>query len=199
MTKQIGQNNELISRYEKIYGKGWKFSLNLGSGKDYKSIHNGWINVDNNKKYDADIYYDLNNLPYPFKDEQFECIYCAHILEHLDDLFKTLKELYRILQPNGVIHIRVPHFSNGNGYNDLSHKRFFGWFSFQQIIDGYYNEEFKFKIISQRFNFVADNRKIANLLFSWFYNLMPKQFYERFLCWIFPIGEIELKLIKEKK
>lgn len=167
--------------------------LNIGSGEDYKK---GWINLDYNTKYKSDIIHNLDKFPYPFKKEEFDYIYCSHVLEHVDDLFKTLKELSRILKKEGIIHIRVPHFSNGIGYNDLSHKRFFGWFTFDRIIEGYYNEQFNFSIISKRFNFLAEKHAILNGMFSWIFNLMPKQFYERFLCWIMPVGEIELKLRK---
>ncbi|MDP1728804.1 MAG: methyltransferase domain-containing protein [archaeon] len=167
--------------------------LNLGCGKDYKA---GFVNLDYNSQYKLDISHNLDKFPYPFKAESFDYIYCSHILEHVEDLFKTIEEIERILKKRGALHIRVPHFSNGNGYNDLSHKRFFGWFTFKRISEGYYNKKLSFKIVRQRFNFLADNHPIANGLFSWFFNLMPKQFYERFLCWIFPVGEIEIKLQK---
>lgn len=167
--------------------------LNLGSGKDYKE---GWTNLDYNRDYKVDIVHNLNKFPYPFKEAEFDYIYCSHVLEHVDDLFRTLRELLRILRKGGVIHTKVPHFSNGNGYNDLSHKRFFGWFTFSQIQKGYYNERFDFKIISQRFNFLAEEHRVLNKMFSWFFNILPKKFYERFLCWIFPVGEIEIKMIK---
>jgi hypothetical protein len=35
---------------------------------------------------------------------------------------------------------------------------------------------------------------VANVAFSWIFNIMPKQVYERFLCWVVPVGEIELEL-----
>ena len=168
--------------------------LNLGSGRDYKNPSDGWINLDYNKQYKVDVLHDLNKFPYPFKKEEFNYIYTSHVLEHVEDFVRTLKELFRILKPNGIIHIRVPHFSNGIGYSDLSHKRFFGWFTFEQIVKGYYNKKFNFKIIKQKFNFLSEEHKIFNALFSWFFNLLPKQFYERFLCWILPVGEIEIKL-----
>ncbi len=167
--------------------------LNIGCGKNYKK---NWVNLDYNKKYGPDVVHNLDNFPYPFRDGQFDYIYCSHILEHVEDLFKTLKEMERILKPKGILHIRVPHFSNGNGYNDLSHRRFFGWFTVDQVLDGYYNQKFDFKIIEKRLNFLAEGHRNANVLFSWFFNLVPKQFYERFLCWIIPVGEIELKLQK---
>ncbi len=170
--------------------------LNIGSGKDYKNPNEGWINLDYNSDYKMDVNHNLDKFPYPFKPETFDYIYCSHVLEHVLDLFKTLEELGKILKSGGILHIRVPHFSNGNGYNDLSHKRFFGWFTFRQVIEGYYNKRIGFKIVKQRFNFMAENHKLANLLCSWFYNILPKQFYERFLCWIFPVGEIEIVLRK---
>ena len=166
--------------------------LNLGCGRDYKDPREGWINLDYNSKYKTDINHNLDKLPYPFKRGEFDYVYCSHILEHVNDLFKTLREIERILKPRGILHIRVPHFSNGNGYNDLSHKRFFGWFTFHQLLEGYYNEEFNFKIIRQRYNFLAEGHETANKLFSWLFNIIPKQFYERFLCWIIPVGEIEI-------
>jgi len=167
--------------------------LNLGSGGDYKK---GWVNLDYNRDYNVDIVHNINKFPWPFKNEEFDYIYCSHILEHVEDFFKTLEEILRITKKGGIIRIRVPHFSNGNGYNDLTHKRFFGWFTFDQIENGYYNNKFNFKRIYQKYNFAAGNRKVLNFLFSWIFNMMPKGIYERFLCWIIPVGEIEIKLKK---
>ena len=167
--------------------------LNLGSGNDYKD---GWVNLDYNSLYKTDVNHDLVRFPYPFKKDEFDYIYCSHVLEHVGDLFRVLRELERIVKKNGVLHIRVPHFSNGNGYNDLSHKRTFGWFTFNQLVNGYYNQKFGFKIVSKRFNWLAEKHEVLNALLSWVFNLMPKQFYERFLCWILPVGEIELVLRK---
>lgn len=167
--------------------------LNLGCGPDYKK---GWINVDYHTSYTPDIVHNLDRFPYPFKSEEIDHIYCSHILEHVQDLFRTLKELERVLKVNGTLHIRVPHFSNGNGYNDLTHRRFFGWFTFDQILNGYYNKKFNFKIIKRRFNYLAVEHPVKNTLTSWFFNILPKQFYQRFLCWILPVGEIEIVLRK---
>jgi predicted SAM-dependent methyltransferase len=165
--------------------------LNLGCGMDLKE---GWVNVDYNRAYRPDVVHDFDVLPYPFENEQFERIYCSHVLEHVKDLFGTLDELLRILKKDGVIHVRVPHFSNGNGYNDLTHRRFFGWYTFRQMVDGYYNRPFAFRIAKQRFNFLAERHVVVNWMFSWVFNVLPKQVYERFLCWAFPVGEIELEL-----
>jgi len=170
--------------------------LNLGCGIDYKY---NCINLDYNKRFKADVYQNLDKFPYPFKNNEFDLIYCFHILPCVSDLNKTLKELYRILKPEGIIHIRLAHFSNGNGYADFQIKRTFGWYSFDRLFNGNFNTDLKFEIISKRFNFLSVDYPVANTFFSWIWNILPKRFYERFLCWILPVGEIELKIKKRLK
>ena len=168
--------------------------LNLGSGVDYKQ---GWVNLDYNSTYSPDIVHDLDMLPYPFEDNEFDGIYCSHILAHVTDLYKTLKELNRILKPNCTIKIRTPHFSNPNNYTDLTVKRYFSWNTFNMLLDGTFNtNHLGFRIISKRFNFLSKEYYLTNKCFSWVFNVLPKRFYERFLCWILPVGEIEVVLGK---
>lgn len=45
----------------------------------------------------------------PFKDNYFDCVVCSEVLEHLDDDLKALQELRRVLKPNGILLITVPH------------------------------------------------------------------------------------------
>ncbi len=82
--------------------------LNLGSGQDYRE---GYINVDNNTNYKADVIHDLNVYPYPFNEDEFEKIDAFHIIEHLDNPLLFLQELYRISKNDVEIIIKCPHFS----------------------------------------------------------------------------------------
>lgn len=177
----------------KVKGK----CLNLGCGNTYIK---GYVNVDYNKKYNPDIVWNLNKYPYPFKDNEFDFIYCSYILEHLDNLFKCLKELRRIIKPNGIIHIRVPYFSYSQSYADITHKRFFGAMSFRQLIGGEFKEDFSdFEIIYDRINFLSNvSSPKLNKFISWFFNHINWIFYERFLCWILPVTEVEVKIRVEK-
>ncbi|MGA2325876.1 MAG: methyltransferase domain-containing protein [Bryobacteraceae bacterium] len=46
-----------------------------------------------------------------FADGTFAALYASHVLEHFDymgELFKTLKEWKRVLEPGGTLHISVP-------------------------------------------------------------------------------------------
>lgn len=93
--------------------------LNLGCGSFPKE---GYINVDLNSVY-ADVKHDLNIFPYPFKEAEFDLIEADHVLEHLNEPFKVMGELYRILNVNGKLSIKVPHFSRG--FTHCDHKRGF--------------------------------------------------------------------------
>jgi SAM-dependent methyltransferase len=48
----------------------------------------------------ADNKVDIMNIPFP--DESFDCIICAHVLGHVPDEKKAIKELFRVLKPDGV-------------------------------------------------------------------------------------------------
>ncbi|MCK4829065.1 methyltransferase domain-containing protein [bacterium] len=43
-----------------------------------------------------------------FSDETFDAIVCNHVLEHIPDDKKAVKELFRVLKPGGWASIQVP-------------------------------------------------------------------------------------------
>jgi SAM-dependent methyltransferase len=87
----------------------------------------GDVNVDRDASFPADIHHDLNILPLPFHDKQFQKVYCYHALEHLEDPVKVLDELRRI---GRVVEIRVPHRAGTTAKKDPTHKHFLNlkWF-----------------------------------------------------------------------
>ena len=92
--------------------------LNLGSGEDYKE---GFVNVDWQPLAKADVEHNLNSFPYPFEANSFDYIEAFHILEHLDRPFDVMRELHRILKPEGELVVRVPHFSRGFTHAEHAH------------------------------------------------------------------------------
>jgi len=51
---------------------------------------------------------DITKLP--FADSSFDCVICSEVMEHIPDHEKALKELDRILKPQGTLAVSVPRF-----------------------------------------------------------------------------------------
>lgn len=94
--------------------------LNLGCGKDYRQ---GFVNIDAAKP--CDLIHDLNEFPYPFKDNSVDFILASHILEHLKEPEKFFGEIWRILKPEGILKIKVPHKDSIGAYSTFGHRGFY--------------------------------------------------------------------------
>ena len=97
-----------------------KQKLNLACGKKYLK---DYVNLDIDAKYKPDVVWNLDKFPYPFEDNSFNEILASHILEHVDKPDKTMKELYRILKPNGKLIILFPYHKHPNAWFGFEHKR----------------------------------------------------------------------------
>jgi SAM-dependent methyltransferase len=53
----------------------------------------------------ADIVLDIEAMDLP--DAAFDCVFCLHVLEHVDDK-RALAEIYRVLRPGGFAIIMIP-------------------------------------------------------------------------------------------
>ncbi|WP_298346169.1 class I SAM-dependent methyltransferase [uncultured Algibacter sp.] len=74
--------------------------------KRFKKLDNlNYVTTDLNSPL-ADVKADICNLP--FKDNEFDVIFCNHVLEHIPDDTKAMKELYRILKPSGWGIFQIP-------------------------------------------------------------------------------------------
>ena len=54
----------------------------------------------------ADVKADIVNLP--FNDNSFDVIFCNHVLEHVQDDTKAMKELFRVMKKGGMGIFQVP-------------------------------------------------------------------------------------------
>jgi len=97
-----------------------KIKLNVGCGRDIKK---DYVNLDKIKAKGVDVVHELNNFPYPFKDNTFDEIYASQIIEHLNNPEKFIKELWRISRKNAKILIGTVHFSSPCVWGDITHKR----------------------------------------------------------------------------
>lgn len=54
----------------------------------------------------ADVKADITDLPFP--DDSFDVILCSHVLEHVVEDRKAMRELHRVLRPGGWALVLVP-------------------------------------------------------------------------------------------
>ena len=106
--------------------------LNLGCGENIKE---GWVNLDSAALPGVDVTHDIEKIPFPFKDGEFDEILCRDVLEHVEYI-PTLRELHRILKPGGVLRIQVPHFTSRNNFVDPTHRRMFSISTFDFFAAG---------------------------------------------------------------
>lgn len=105
--------------------------LNLGAGEDVRG--GGWINHDIRKhRPEIDVVWDLNRLPWPWEDNFFDEIQAMAVLEHLElTLIEALDECWRILKPEGRLHIKYPVHTSPFIHWDPTHR----WFWAPKTID----------------------------------------------------------------
>ena len=99
-----------------------KRGLNLGCGMLAKGEH--LLNVDIRRTPIVEALVDLNHYPWPFASAWAEEIQALDIIEHLDDAFPAMQEIWRILMPYGRVTLRLPNHAHPQAYRALDHKRF---------------------------------------------------------------------------
>jgi glycosyltransferase involved in cell wall biosynthesis len=131
---RITGNNTWLERNEKIqtttmelFNKNiWDLSVReaklrnlnvveLGGGINPK--HGTDINID---LEEGNLQHDLNN-GIPLADNSVGVIYASHIIEHLHDKHKIMKEIHRVLADGGWAFIEVPSTDGRGAFQDPTH------------------------------------------------------------------------------
>jgi hypothetical protein len=95
----------------------WK--LNLGCGLDHLV---GCINVDKEPKAKADLQFDIEQ-PWPIPSQSVSWIQAKHVIEHLRDLDVFFREAYRVMLPDSILEVTVPHPRSDTFLGDPTHVR----------------------------------------------------------------------------
>lgn len=85
-----------------------------------------------------------------FSNDYFDFILCLHVLEHIPDDGKAIRELYRVCKPGGLAFIQVPvdinrseTFEDPSVVNEEDRRRVFGQFDHVRICGLNYHERLK--------------------------------------------------------
>jgi cyclopropane fatty-acyl-phospholipid synthase-like methyltransferase len=108
------------------------------------------VTIDMNPNCGADIVWDLNVRPLPFKDEEFDSIHAYDVLEHLGTMgdwkgyFDEWAEYWRILKPEGLFFAIVP--IHEEALADPGHTRFFWSNHFSMLNQQWYADSIAAKM-----------------------------------------------------
>jgi len=72
----------------------------------------------------------------PFRDGIFEEVYASHLIEHLDDPVRFLREAKRVLRRGGEVILWMPNFLSTNSTADPNHKHVFNVFKIRKMLVG---------------------------------------------------------------
>lgn len=187
--------------------KGAKIEFGCGPAKRDKTS----IGIDLLDYEGVDIVGDIREIFSRLPSDHIGELYSEHTLEHIDDLPGMIRDMCRILQPGGILHIVVPHFSNAFYYSDPTHRNFFGLYTFayyceQNIfkrtipsyarIEGLKLERVNLVFRSYRPRYISHAiRKSAQLLFN--LNDSMKEIYEESFSTLLSCYEIEYHIRKK--
>lgn len=101
----------------------------------------GYVTID---KEDADIIWDLDD-GIPLEDNSVGVINASHVIEHLKDPIKTMKEIHRVLAHGGWAFIEVPSTEGNGAWCDPTHISFWNEDSFP-----YYTKQSKAQFIRNK-------------------------------------------------
>jgi SAM-dependent methyltransferase len=98
---------------------------------------------------------DITNIQYP--DETFDVIYCGHVLEHVPDDRKAMREFYRVLKPGCWAILDVPitadrTFEDPEVIDPQERERLFGQFDHVRR----YGPDYKDRLIEADFSVTVD-------------------------------------------
>jgi SAM-dependent methyltransferase len=117
---------------EPVVSSGASRVLDIGCGANKVP---GAIGMDVNPRSAADVIHDLDDLPYPFADDEFDEVIGRHVIEHVHEPMAVMCELHRITRNGGIVKLIAPHWTNPDFATDLAHRNHLNSYSFRNLTD----------------------------------------------------------------
>lgn len=172
--------------------------LNLGCGGEKLE---GYIGVDMVAGVNVDVVAEIEKLP--FETSSADVVRVWNVLEHVKDLNACLKEIHRVLKPDGILIISVPHWSGWLSHYE-EHVRDFNLYSFMDYTSKKRmtsRHGIEFEILDRKIAWDSHGAFRYRKLISWLVNTNDESqaIYEQtFLAYLFPAIELHFTL-KAKK
>jgi SAM-dependent methyltransferase len=95
----------------------------------------GAVGMDINPRTAADVIHDLDVLPYPFGNDEFDEVIGRHVIEHVQNPMAVMQELHRITRAGGLVRLVAPHWTNPDFATDLTHRNHLNSYSFRNLTE----------------------------------------------------------------
>jgi hypothetical protein len=92
--------------------------LNLGCGMD---IRKGYVNLDKSGVPGVDVVHNIDKYPWPLPSSHFEEVFAQDVVEHVQDLFKCIKEIQRVCKKGAKVRIIVPYWHSSAAFYPNHH------------------------------------------------------------------------------
>lgn len=125
------------------------------------------VTLDIDERHGPNVVHDLNNIPYPFENEEFDEIHAYEVLEHCGTqgdwkfFFEQFTEFHRILKPNGYLCASVPMWDSEWAWADPGHRRIIAKNSLMFLEQEFYKDVGKDARTDYRFCYAVDFKVMA--------------------------------------
>ncbi len=182
--------------------------VEIGCGPKKKP---GSIGVDAIELAGVDVVADVNQGLGFLPDASVDRIETVHTFEHLSEIETVIREVVRVLRPDGECHITVPHFSNPHYYSDYTHRTPWGLYSmgyfckegwpYRRKVPSFYND-IGVRIVSQKVRFTSEFsvirilKKVVQAVVN--SGKTMQEVWEENLCWQLPASELRIVFGKQR-
>jgi ubiquinone/menaquinone biosynthesis C-methylase UbiE len=119
------------------------------------------IGADHHPYPGVDLVCDLDLLPWPLRDNSFDCVVASHVIEHVESIPDLMREIHRIGKHGASVIIMTPHYSSNDSWQDPTHRWHLGTRWHETFCEGYLRSQLpRFEFVSVDVDFP---RKLSNL------------------------------------
>ena len=126
----------------------------------------GYISIDLER---SDIVHNLDVAPWPVPDNSVGIVRASDALEHLKDKIQTMKEIYRILAPGGMLLSHTPSTDGRGAFQDPTHVAFWNsnsfWYYTKAQTAAYINKPVRFQLTRIKNWFPSDWHKLHEITY----------------------------------
>lgn len=151
----------------------------------------------------ADVLCNLDAAALPFRDDSFDQVRAVHLIEHVENVIRTVEEFHRVTRAGGTIYLVTPHYTDFSSFCDPTHRWHLNTFSFWYFYpNGLHGDASWYTRVR-----LQQRRLRVRLLQVWRYlgfeflvnhSLRFRRFWEFYLCYVIrgKVMEFELEVLK---